>query len=145
MKKFKELLWFLIPFLCLTAGSVAYFMCNTPNAAMYFRLLIRDTIFIIALVHTFVPAIILSFVTVVIYKIVLRFWGKRTATVRKKSIIIFLISLIAPVCYIAIMTRVFDFVNTTIFSLQIGIIVTFVFWIIDTIREKVNEKSVKQT
>lgn len=144
MKKFKELLWFLIPFLCLSFVSVIYFVLNTSNGAMYFRLMISDPFFIIALLNTFLPSLILSFVIVFIYKISLRFLNKKTVTGRKKHIIIFLISLIAPICYVIIMTRTFDFVNNTIFALQTGIIVTFVFWVIDIIKEKMNKKKSRQ-
>lgn len=144
MKKFKEFLWFLIPFLCLSFISVIYFVLNTPNGAMYFRLMISDPFFIIALVNTFVPSLILSFVVVFIYKIILRFLSNKTVTGRKKHIIVFLVSLIAPVCYIIIMTRTFDFVNNTIFTLQTGIIVTFVFWVIDIIKENLKKKKAMQ-
>ena len=144
MKKFKEFLWFLIPFLCLSFISVIYFVLNTSNGAMYFRLMISDPFFIIALVNTFVPSLILSFVVVLIYKIILRFLSKKTVTGRKKHIIVFLVSLIAPICYIIIMTRTFDFVNNTIFTLQTGIIVTFVFWVIDIIKENLKKKKTRQ-
>ena len=144
MKKFKEFLWFLIPFLCLSFISVIYFVLNTSNGAMYFRLMISDPFFIIALVNTFVPSLILSFVVVFIYKIILRFLSKKTVTGRKKHIIVFLVSLIAPICYIIIMTRTFDFVNNTIFTLQTGIIVTFVFWVIDIIKENLKKKKARQ-
>ncbi len=144
MKKFKELLWFLIPFLCLSFISVIYFVLNTSNGAMYFRLMISDPFFIIALVNTFVPSLILSFVVVFIYKIILRFSSKKTVTGRKKHILVFLVSLIAPICYIIIMTRTFDFVNNTIFALQTGIIVTFVFWVIDIIKENLKKKKARQ-
>jgi len=144
MKKFKEFLWFLIPFLCLSFISVIYFVLNTSNGAMYFRLMISDPFFIIALVNTFVPSLILSFVVVFIYKIILRFLSKKTVTGRKKHIIVFLVSLIAPICYIIIMTRTFDFVNNTIFTLQTGIIVTFVFWVIDIIKENLKKKNARQ-
>lgn len=144
MKKFKEFLWFLIPFLCLSFISVIYFVLNTSNGAMYFRLMISDPFFIIALVNTFVPSLILSFVVVFIYKIILRFLSKKTLAGRKKHIIVFLVSLIAPICYIIIMTRTFDFVNNTIFTLQTGIIVTFVFWVIDIIKENLKKKKARQ-
>ena len=144
MKKFKELLWFLIPFLCLSFISVIYFVLNTSNGAMYFRLMISDPFFIIALVNTFVPSLILSFVVVFIYKIILRFSSKKTVTGRKKHILVFLVSLVAPICYIIIMTRTFDFVNNTIFALQTGIIVTFVFWVIDIIKENFKKKKARQ-
>ena len=144
MKKFKEFLWFLIPFLCLSFISVIYFVLNTSNGAMYFRLMISDPFFIIALVNTFVPSLILSFVVVFIYKIILHFLSKKTVTGRKKHIIVFLVSLIAPICYIIIMTRTFDFVNNTIFTLQTGIIVTFVFWVIDIIKENLKKKNARQ-
>ena len=142
MKKFKELLWFLIPFLCLSFISVIYFVLNTSNGAMYFRLMISDPFFIIALVNTFVPSLILSFVVVFIYKIILRFSSKKTVTGRKKHTLVFLVSL--PICYIIIMTRTFDFVNNTIFALQTGIIVTFVFWVIDIIKENLKKKKARQ-
>ena len=144
MKKFKEFLWFLIPFLCLSFISVIHFVLNTSNGAMYFRLMISDPFFIIALVNTFVPSLILSFVVVFIYKIILRFLSKKTLAGRKKHIIVFLVSLIAPICYIIIMTRTFDFVNNTIFTLQTGIIVTFVFWVIDIIKENLKKKKARQ-
>ena len=144
IKKFKEFLWFLIPFLCLSFISVIYFVLNTSNGAMYFRLMISDPFFIIALVNTFVPSLILSFVVVFIYKIILRFLSKKTVTGRKKHIIVFLVSLIAPICYIITMTRTFDFVNNTIFTLQTGIIVTFVFWVIDIIKENLKKKKARQ-
>ena len=144
MKKFKEFLWFLIPFLCLSFISVICFVLNTSNGAMYFRLMISDPFFIIALVNTFVPSLILSFVVVFIYKIILRFLSKKTVTGRKKHIIVFLVSLIAPICYIIIMTRTFDFVNNTIFTLQTGIIVTLVFWVIDIIKENLKKKKARQ-
>ena len=144
MKKFKEFLWFLIPFLCLSFISVIYFVLNTSNGAMYFRLMISDPFFIIALVNTFVPSLILSLVVVFIYKIILHFLSKKTVTGRKKHIIVFLVSLIAPICYILIMTRTFDFVNNTIFTLQTGIIVTFVFWVIDIIKENLKKKKARQ-
>ena len=144
MKKFKEFLWFLIPFLCLSLVSVIYFISNTSNGAMYFRLMISDPFFVIALVNTFVPSFILSFIVVLIYKIALRFLSKKTVTSRKKQIIVFMISLIVSVCYIVIMTRTFDFVNNTIFALQTGIIVTCVFWVIDAIKEKLNKKKERQ-
>ncbi len=144
MKKFKEFLWFLIPFLCLSFISVIYFVLNTSNGAMYFRLMISDPFFIIALVNTFVPSLILSFVVVSIYKIILRFLSKKTVTGRKKHIIVFLVSLIAPICYIIIMTRTFDFVNNMIFTLQTGIIVTFIFWVIDIIKENLKKKKARQ-
>ena len=144
MKKFKEFLWFLIPFLCLSFISVISFVLNTSNGAMYFRLMISDPFFIIALVNTFVPSLILSFVVVFIYKIILRFLSKKTLAGRKKHIVVFLVSLIAPICYIIIMTRTFDFVNNTIFTLQTGIIVTFVFWVIDIIKENLKKKKARQ-
>ena len=144
MKKFKEFLCFLIPFLCLSFISVIYFVLSTSNGAMYFRLMISDPFFIIALVNTFVPSLILSFVVVFIYKIILRFLSKKTVTGRKKHIIVFLVSLIAPICYIIIMTRTFDFVNNTIFTMQTGIIVAFVFWVIDIIKENLKNKKARQ-
>ncbi len=140
MKKIKELLWFLVPFLCLSFISAIYFVLNTPNGAMYFGLMVKDPFFIIALVNTFVPSVILSLGVVVVYKIALRFCSKKTITGGKKHMLVFLISLIAPICYNVIIVRTFDLINNTIFALQTGIIVTFVFWVIDIIKEKLKKK-----
>ena len=137
MKKEKIFLWFLIPFLSLSAISVMYFILNTTNGLMYFKSMISDPFFIIALVNTFVPSLIISSIIVLIYKIALRFLFRKIVVNRKRNyIFIFLISLIAPVVYIIIMTRAFDLINNTIFTLQIGMIVTFVFWVVDTVKEK---------
>ena len=140
MKKFKEFLWFLIPFLCLSFVSVVCFALNTSNGAMYLRLMISDPIFIIALINSFIPSVVLSFVVVLVYKILLRFLFKKTVTNRMRYIYIFLVSLIAPVLYIVVMTKAFDFIDNVVFSLQVGIIVTFIFWVIDFIKEKISKK-----
>lgn len=144
MKKLKECLCFLIPFLGLGLISVVYFILSTANGASDFKLILSNPFFIITLVSSFIPATIMSFVVVLIYRISLRFLLKKVITDRKRYIYTFLISLIAPVLYILIMTRTFDIVNNTIFSLQVGIIVTFVFWVTDLIKEKTSKKKSNQ-
>ena len=142
MKKFKEILWFIIPFLSLSAITIIYFVLNVGNGANYLKFMISDPIFIIALVNTFIPPVILSFALVLVYKLVLRFVFKKTVKGRKLNfIILYMVSVIAPIVYIVIMKKgAFDLINNTIFTLQSGIIVTFIFWVVDVIKEKAKSK-----
>ncbi len=144
MKKVKEFLWFLIPFLSLGIASVISFILTTEYSADDFILMLSNPFSIITIIFSFIPSVILSFVVVIIYKILLKHLFKKSIEDKKKYIYIFLISLIAPVLYIVIMTRAFNIIDNTIFSLQVGIIVTFVFWVIDLIKEKVNKKKQEQ-
>ncbi|MEE1077333.1 MAG: hypothetical protein UHY68_08765 [Acutalibacteraceae bacterium] len=144
MNKLKEFLYFLIPFLGLGFISVVYFILNTANGASDFKLILSDPFFIITLVSSFIPSIIISLVVVLIYKFSLRFLFKKVITNKKRYIYIFLISIIASILYILIMTKAFDIVNNTIFSLQVGIIVTFIFWTADLIKEKASKKKSSQ-
>ena len=142
MKKFKEILWFIIPFLSLSAITIIYFVLNVGNGVNYLKFMISDPIFIIALVNTFIPPVILSFALVLVYKLVLRFVFKKTVKGRKLNfIILYMVSVIAPIVYIVIMKKgAFDLINNTIFTLQSGIIVTFIFWVVDVIKEKAKSK-----
>lgn len=144
MNKLKEFLYFLIPFLGLGFISVVYFILNTANGASDFKLILSDPFFIITLVSSFIPSIIISLVVVLIYKFSLRLLFKKVITNKKRYIYIFLISIIASILYILIMTKAFDIVNNTIFSLQVGIIVTFIFWTADLIKEKASKKKSSQ-
>lgn len=141
MNKLKEFLWFLIPFLCLGVISVLYFILTTENGASFLMSNFDDPNFIIIIIFSFIPAVILSLVVVIIYKVLMHFALKKSIADNKKYIYLLLISIITTVIYLLIMTRTFDIVNGTIFSLQVGIIVTFVFWVIDLIREKVNKNN----
>lgn len=143
MKKLKEFLWFLIPFLCLGVISVLSFILTTENGASYLMSNIDDPFFIIIIIFSFIPAVILSLVVVIIYKVLMHFALKKSIADNKKYIYLLLISIITTVIYLLIMTRTFDIVNGTIFSLQVGIIVTFVFWVIDLIKERVNKTEKK--
>lgn len=134
MKKLKEFLMFLIPFAALSTLSVIWFAINTQGGGRYLKLMVADPFFIIALMHAFVPSIIMSLIVCFIYKLLL-FLFKRKMTRKQNYIILFVLSLIPPVIYILIMTRTFDIVNNTVFTLQIGIIVTFIFWLAESVKE----------
>ena len=134
MKRIKEFLMFLIPFEALSTLSVIWFAINTQGGVRYLKLMVADPFFIIALMHTFVPSIIMSLFVCLIYKLLV-FLFKRKMTRKQNYIILFVLSLIPPVIYILVMTRTFDFVNNMIYTLQIGIIVTFIFWLVESVND----------
>ena len=68
MKKLKEFLMLLIPFAALSTLSVIWFAINTQGGVRYLQLMLADSFFIIALMHTFVPPIIISFIVCFFYK-----------------------------------------------------------------------------
>lgn len=138
MKKLKEFLMFLILFAALSALSVIWFAINTQVGVRYLKLMVADPFFIIALMHTFVPSIIMSLFVCLIYRLLV-FLFKRKMTRKQNYIILFVLSLIPPVIYILIMTRTFDIVNNTVFTLQIGIIVTFIFWLAESLKDLIRK------
>ena len=138
MKRFKEFLIMFIPFLALSILFVLWFVFNISGGffggAHLLELMISPYL-IIALFNTFVIAGIPALLLTGVFAFVFR--NKKSVVGRKKYYTyLFLISLIAPVVIILILTRTFDFVNNTIYSLQIGILVVFIHWIIEWIIEK---------
>lgn len=141
MKKMKECLWFLIPFLSLTAVLTAYVSLNTTNVVTYINFLISEPFFIITFVYSFVPTFIISVTAVLIYKIALRRFFKKTKANRAINyFLILLISLVVHIVYFAIWSSYFDRVLNALFTLLSGISITFVFWFLDILRDKVSEK-----
>lgn len=143
MKKLKEFLMLLIPFAVLSVLSAIWFAVNTGGGIRYLRLIISESFFAIALVNTFVPCVIISFILCLIYKLII-FLFKIKLTRKRNYIVLFLLSLIVPVVYILILTRTFDIVNNTIYTLQIGIIVTFIFWLAELIKEIMEKHFLKK-
>lgn len=137
------------PFLGLCILSVLWFVFNTSSGdffgGAYLLKLLISPVLIIALFNTFViagvPALLLTSIFAILFR------NKKSVVGRKKYFTyLFLISLIAPVVIILIFTRTFDFVNNTIYSLQIGILVVFIHWIIEWIIAKCkNRKKIEKT
>ena len=138
MKRFKEFLILFIPFLVLSILSVLWFVFNTSGdffGGAYLLKLMISPFLIIALFNTFViagvPALLLTSIFAILFR------NKKSVVGRKKYFTyLFLISLIAPVVIILILTRTFDIVNNTIYSLQIGLLVVFIHWIIEWMIDK---------
>lgn len=146
MKRFKEFLIMFIPFLALCILSVLWFVFNTSGdffSGAYLLKLMISPFLIIALFNTFVLAGIPSLFVTGIFAFLFRN-KKRKIGRRKYYTYLFLISLVAPIVIILILTRIFDIVNNTIYSLQIGLIVVFIHWIIEWIVLKCKNKKNKQ-
>ena len=139
MKRCKEFLLIFFPFLGLSILSVLWFVINTSSGGFfggaYLLELMISPYLIIALFNTFVisgvPALFLTSIFAILFRN-----RKRVVGRKRYYTYLFLISLIAPVVIILILTRTFDWINNTIFSLQIGILVVFIHWITEWIIEK---------
>lgn len=141
MKKFKESLWFVIPFLVLSAVSVLHFIANMPKEPMYFRLMMRDPILWKALFNTYVRPFLISFVITLVFKLVWwRRYGEKTVAKKVDYLLVFLISLMAAAPWVG----VFGAIYSMIFALQISILITFMFWVIDAVRERRKKKSAEE-
>lgn len=116
MKKLKELLWFVIPFLFLSGISIV-FIIPVNNAFIgvsnYLRLLVNDSLFLKALRNTFILPIILSIIVCLIYKLVSTFI-KIQLSRKTEYIILFLLSLVPPIIYMLILTHAFNIVHNTV-------------------------------
>ncbi len=146
MKRFKEFLIMFIPFFALSILSVLWFVFNTSGdffGGAYLLKLMISPFLIIALFNTFVLTGVPSLLLTGVFAFLIR---KKKSSIgrRKYYIYLFLISLIAPVAIILILTRTFDIVNNTIYSLQIGLLVVFIHWIIEWIVLKCKNKKKKQ-
>ena len=146
MKRFKEFLIMFIPFLVLSILSVLWFVFNTSGGffggAHLLKLMISPFL-IIALFNTFVIAGVPSLLLTGVFAFV--FINKKSVLGRKKYYTyLFLISLIAPIVIVLILTRTFDFINNTLYSLQIGILVVFIHWIIEWVIEKYSNRKNKE-
>lgn len=133
MKKIKELLMLLIPFIALSCVSIIYFALNAPNGVRYLKIMLADPFFKIAIIHTFVPSLTISFTVCILYKVI-SFFLKIRLRRKTKYIILFLIATLSSAIYILVITRGFDAVNNTVFTLQVGIIVTFIFWLAELVK-----------
>ena len=147
MKRFKEFLTMFIPFLVLSILSVLWFVFNTSSGDFfsggYLLKLMISPFLIIALFNTFVLAGVPSLLLTGVFACLFR--NKKSVVGRKKYYTyLFLISLIAPIVIILVLTRTFDFVNNTIYSLQMGILVVFIHWIIEWIIKKLKNRKNKE-
>ena len=146
MKRCKEFLLMFFLFLSLSILSVLWFILNTSSGVFFggahlLKLMISPFL-IIALFNTFVIAGVPSLLLTGVFAFVFR--NKKSVLGRKKYYTyLFLISLIAPIVIILILAQTFDFINNTIYSLQIGILVVFIHWIIEWIIEKYKNRKNK--
>ena len=147
MKRCKEFLLMFFSFLGLSILSVLWFVFNTSSGGFFggahlIKLMISPYL-IVALLNTFVIAGVPSLLLTGVFALVFR--NKKSVMGRKKYYTyLFLISLIAPVVIILILTLTFDLINNTIYSLQIGILVVFIYWIIEWIIEKYKNRKNKE-
>ncbi|MBO5324289.1 MAG: hypothetical protein J6A88_09410 [Oscillospiraceae bacterium] len=136
MKRFKEFLLMFLSFVGLGILVVLYigFNCASVDVLTALYETICNGFFIVAFLYTAIPAMITSVGMTFVYTSFVRnkmsVWGRR-----KYYIYLYLMSLIMPVFFII---WIFDLVMGAIFSLQIGILVVFIHWVAEWIREKRN-------
>ena len=145
MKKFKEFLYFFIPFIILSVLSVIFFVMQLKNADVvgfiggteYLKLMLKDPTFFVALFNSYIPPVIIGAVLCAVYKVITLVLHKKLNITRKVDYIILLsIGFITPVIYIIAFTKRFDFTNNLVYALQVSIIVTFIFWLIELVVSK---------
>ena len=146
MKRFKEFLIMFITFLVLSILSVLWFVFNTSSGdffnGSYLLKLMVSPYLIIALFNTFVLAGVPSLLLTGVFAFLMR-EKKKSISRRKYYTYLFLLSLVAPVVIILVLTRRFDVVNNTIYSLQIGLLVVFIHWVIEWTFEKCKNNTKK--
>ena len=152
MKKFKEFLFFALAFILLGGLMILTFVLQAKSIDVigftdgidYLKLMISDPTFVFALINSYLPIVAVSIILCTIYKIIVYITKDKINITRKLNyIILFSISFITPVIYILALTKFFDFTNNLIFSLQVSTIVTFVFWFIELICNKIKRRKSK--
>ncbi|MBQ8740396.1 MAG: hypothetical protein IJY79_02465 [Clostridia bacterium] len=152
MKKFKEFFWFLITFIILSVFTILTFVLQWKSAGVagfvsgagYLRLMFKDPIFFIALFNSYVPPVIIGGVLCAVYKVI-TFTLRKSINITRKTdyIILFAIGFIIPVIYIIAFTKKFDFTSNLVFALQVSLIVTFIFWLVELVISKIKRKDDK--
>lgn len=144
MKRFKEFLYLFIPYFLLTITQILLFVLGDSGGffgnSHLIKLLISPAL-IITLFNSFIMFGIPSLLLTGIFAFVIR-KKKNDISRRKYYIYLFLISLIAPIIILLILTGNYDFINHTIFIIQNGITVVFIHWAIEWIVEKIRKKKV---
>lgn len=144
MKRFKEFLYLFIPYFLLTITQILLFVLGDSGGffgnSHLIKLLISPAL-IITLFNSFIMFGIPSLLLTGIFAFVIR-KKKNDISRRKYYIYLFLISLIAPIIILLILTGNYDFINHTIFIIQNGITVVFIHWVIEWIVEKIRKKKV---
>lgn len=144
MKRFKEFLYLFIPYFLLTITQILLFVLGDSGGffgnSHLIKLLISPAL-IITLFNSFIMFGIPSLLLTGIFAFVIR-KKKNDISRRKYYIYLFLISLIAPIIILLILTGNYDFINHTIFIIRNGITVVFIHWVIEWIVEKIRKKKV---
>lgn len=149
MKKSKEFLCFLISFIILSVLSVVFFILQYKSVDVignmdgieYLKLLLKDPTFVVALVNTFIPPVIITLIPCAVYKVITFALRKKVSIKRNLDyIILFAIGFIVPVIYVIAFTGFFDFTNNLVFALQVALIVTFIFWLVELVISKLKKE-----
>ena len=135
-----------IPFFLLSILSVLLFVFNTSSgdffSGAYQLKLMLSPFLIFPLFSTFVLTGVPSLLLTGIFSFLIR-KKKRNIGRRRYYIYLFIISLIAPVVILLILTGIFNVVSDIIYSLQIGLLVVFIHWLIECIVLKYKNKMTK--
>lgn len=157
MKKGKELLFFIVPFILLCGLLVLCFAFRPQGAgffstAQYLSAFMKDAIFVRALINTFAWPIVMAVLSCLIYKTV-SIKARKKGTIKRKTdyIILFLLAVLVSGVYFFVTEKLrYDIYYTgtialinCIFILQIGAVVTFLFWLAELITERRKNRQVK--
>ncbi len=144
MKKFKEFLCLFVPYFILTDLQILLFVLSDTGGffgnSYLIKLLISPSLMIV-LFNNFIMFGIPSLLLTGIFAFLIR--NKKNDIGRRKYYIyLFVISLMAPITILLILTGKYDFIKYTIFIIQNGITVVFIHWVIEWIVEKIRKKKV---
>lgn len=168
MKKFKEFLFFIIPLIVLTVLPIVLFVTNQGENAFignmqYLKLFLNDSTFAYAVFNTYRKPALFSTVAVLIlvalkYFSILKFLKNRKIfyflNIALASVVSFLVLLVDKMNFFGSSMGVYDpnyiithsppTVSISVFdivlALQIGIFITFVFWLIELIINFIKNK-----
>ena len=138
MKRWKEFLWMLFPFLGLIGLELLYIgLSVSADVFTVIYKMLNNGFFIIAFIGVVTVDLFMSLGLTFVYTSFVRkkmeVWGRR-----RYYLYLYLMALIVPVAFNVVILRIFDVVLGLLYALQIGIFVVFVHWAVDWVREKRN-------
>ncbi|MBQ7935262.1 MAG: hypothetical protein IJ333_02805 [Clostridia bacterium] len=157
MKKLKEFLWFAILFVLISVLPIFAFILRTNNSGFiggmqYLKLFFQDKVFQKALINTYTLPLVVSFLLVSVFTLLCRVLRhKVTISERIYRVSSLLIGVMGSFIIFAMMgvqtseglVGLFGtgiWITDLIFSLQVGILIAFIFWLIQSIERFIIRK-----
>lgn len=132
MKKFREFLFLFVPLIVFTVLPVIIFIGNQTTISFasnnqYLKLFFKDSVFWVAILNTYYKPIVFSAFAVICFAVLCHF----VKFIKSRKVFFSVSIALAGIVSFLVLNSVS--IYAILFSLQIGFLTTFLFWLVETI------------